>query len=213
MAWARHSVGDIRKRYRERLGEIEEYQKERAREAADKLKEAKRRKQERLEKITNEIIYYGLWQTEKEVDERIVTYSRKTELVAALKAQLNFRQHVLGQSTGEATDFTFSYKVDGKVVQVTPEDLTKKLKKLVLHAYTLPQVESEGNTSHLVRKRVTHKFDIPGEGEKWFPGTVISQVPGYPDWLNIKYDDEEGVFTYKLLEDLKNGNLKLIIDN
>ena len=35
-------------------------------------------------------------------------------------------------------------------------------------------------------------------------------MPGYPDWYNVVYDDDTSVYTYKLLDDYKNNDLKII---
>ena len=44
-----------------------------------------------------------------------------------------------------------------------------------------------------------------------FPFLTL-QVPGYPDWYNLTYDTElTVVYTFKLLQDWKAGDLKLAI--
>ena len=42
-------------------------------------------------------------------------------------------------------------------------------------------------------------------------GRVIGQVPGFPEWYNIKYDNDPAIYTYKLQEDYKRGDLKIIV--
>ena len=40
---------------------------------------------------------------------------------------------------------------------------------------------------------------------------IISQVPGFPEWFNLVYDKEPGiVYSYKLSEDLENGDLQIL---
>ena len=58
-----------------------------------------------------------------------------------------------------------------------------------------------------------HRFQVTRrepEEQEWF-GKVLSQVPGLCRWYNIKYDDDEAVYTYKLQDDLKNGDLDIIV--
>ena len=66
------------------------------------------------------------------------------------------------------------------------------------------------DASHmLVGKRVQHKFEMENEETTWFGGDVISQVPGFPEWFNITYDDDPAVYSFQLLIDMENGDLKL----
>ena len=63
----------------------------------------------------------------------------------------------------------------------------------------------------LVGKRIEQRF-LQNDMPMTYYGRVISQVPGFPEWYNVVYDDEpETVFTYKLSEDYKNGDMKLIL--
>ena len=63
----------------------------------------------------------------------------------------------------------------------------------------------------LVGRRVRHYF-IDKEGDRApSEGRVISTVPGYGDWFNIKYLDDDAIYTYKLLEDMEKGDLEIII--
>ena len=50
-------------------------------------------------------------------------------------------------------------------------------------------------SSHpLTGKYIKHKFD----DEIWYSGIVISQVPGYPAWYNVVYDNHESLYLYQL---------------
>ena len=37
------------------------------------------------------------------------------------------------------------------------------------------------------------------------------QVPGYPEYYNIVYDGDRAVYVYRLLEDYKAGQLKVVV--
>ncbi|VDI69835.1 Hypothetical predicted protein [Mytilus galloprovincialis] len=74
---------------------------------------------------------------------------------------------------------------------------------------------SSRNIPLFVGKRVSHAFN---DG-KW-KGHVISVVKGFPDFYNIVYDTDmtdvgdtssaSAIYTYKLKEDYRNGNLEII---
>ena len=57
----------------------------------------------------------------------------------------------------------------------------------------------------LLRKKVRHVF------EDVYTGRVISSVPGFPDWYHIQYDNDVAIYTYKLREDLKRGDLEILV--
>ena len=60
-------------------------------------------------------------------------------------------------------------------------------------------------------KSVIHYYS---EGDERVPyrGTVISQVPGFPSWFNIKYDGDSAIYSYKLVDDYKEGNLEIVVE-
>ena len=41
----------------------------------------------------------------------------------------------------------------------------------------------------LVGKKVAHLWNTE-DGAEWFTSTVISQVPGFSSWYNIRYEDD-----------------------
>ena len=62
----------------------------------------------------------------------------------------------------------------------------------------------------LVGKSIDHQFIEDGQTVQ-YTGRVVSQVSGFPEWYNVVYDNEpDVVYTYKLMEDFHNGDLKLI---
>lgn len=85
--------------------------------------------------------------------------------------------------------------------------------KLKHTAYHGPDTEPQRiRTTLLVGKRVKHRFS---DGN--YVGRVISVVPGFVNFYNIVYDNdvsEDGitkcVYTYKLLDDYKKGDLEII---
>lgn len=59
----------------------------------------------------------------------------------------------------------------------------------------------------LIGKNVRHKFE---DGEI-YQGKVIAPVPGFPAWYNIQYENEESIYTYRLVDDYKDGNLEIVV--
>lgn len=45
---------------------------------------------------------------------------------------------------------------------------------------------------------------------KEYAATVISVVPGFPAWFNLKYDGADDIYVEKLQEEMKNGNVFLM---
>jgi len=73
-----------------------------------------------------------------------------------------------------------------------------------------PANSPEDTDFDLVGKRIDQQFNESGKLVT-YSGRVVSQVPGFIEWYNIVYDDEpETVYTYKLLDDMKNGDLSLV---
>ena len=67
----------------------------------------------------------------------------------------------------------------------------------------LVRISRKGTPSILGNK---HKFD---DGI-WYSGKVISQVPGYPEWYNVVYDNDESIYLYQLRTNLEAGDLTIL---
>lgn len=60
----------------------------------NKIQKRENNERERLRKqenFTNDIIQYGLWQSETEVDNMLSLYDKASEKIKALKSQMRFR--------------------------------------------------------------------------------------------------------------------------
>lgn len=62
------------------------------------------------EQITNDVCYYGLWQSPEQVDEGMGKINNEKELIKALQAQLKFRKNVLKQKHKDSKIFNLSKK-------------------------------------------------------------------------------------------------------
>lgn len=132
------------------------------------------------------MIYWGLWQSEQQVDSSLERLEKASEKIKALEAQLTFRQKVLQQkptdlSLKDVYAFTMKSPTERRRIALDSNQLADNLNKLIRHSFTLEGSQtSEGADQSdqaplLVGKLVNHKF-VSGEESKWFRGKVISQV-------------------------------------
>lgn len=59
----------------------------------------------------------------------------------------------------------------------------------------------------LVGKYVKHTFT-----DQVYAGKVVSVVPGFCDWYNIKYENDTAIYVYQLEEDYRNGNIEIVVE-
>ncbi|XP_071149165.1 uncharacterized protein [Mytilus edulis] len=144
----------------------------------EKIQETERKKEARLKKVehyTNQVLIWGLWQSEEEVDQALLGLKTKKDKIEAITAQLNFRKHVLKQTVDDQSDvYNQSSIVNGKRQKFTIDKFTSNIKKLVRRAYTI-QINENDNDTIIVGKKVKHGFEESAE-TKWYFGQVISQV-------------------------------------
>ena len=202
MEEARKNAPRYRKAYQQRVSQIEKDNIKRQQEREKKKKEAERKCIEMKEKITSEIINFGLWQSVAEIDSCLEGIKSETQKRAALKAQLRFRKTVLQQ---EAPDSVYRFSSKERGGQFHSQLLRDNLVKLIHVAN-----DKETSPSPLTGKVVKHRFEANGK-QKIYKGRVISQVPGFPEWFNIVYTDEpDTIYSYKLSEDIERGDLQIL---
>ncbi|WAR12743.1 SPIN3-like protein [Mya arenaria] len=209
---AMKNVSLVRANYKRRKEEIEANHRRKVEESIREAEAIEYRRLNRLEGYTQKMIYYGLWQTEDEVDSALKEISTKKETMEALKAQLNFRKHVLKQDPKNKENlYLLSKKVDNVKCMLTVDELASNIKKLVRHAFSIDKCHDPNpDLPILTSKTVSHRFIEDGES-RWWKGKVISQVPGYPEYFNITYDGDTSVYVYRLLEDYRTGDLKVLV--
>ncbi|KAJ8314097.1 hypothetical protein KUTeg_008658 [Tegillarca granosa] len=129
---ARKEVKRARRLFSERQKEIEERRKEILKAKFEEKQRKERNKIERLEGFTKDIVSWGLWQNEQQVDQHLSLYSKKKDKLDALKAQLGFRKQVLHQKPKDESMkdvYSVSKSVDGRRVQLSVEELALNVKK------------------------------------------------------------------------------------
>ena len=211
METARRMGHKHKKKFQERLAVI--HQKR-----TDLLKmreEARHASEQRIllqkEKITSDMVQHGLWQSIEDIEKHLTQLKSENQKKEALKVQLRFRKTVLQQVYPANKDvYKFSKKGEG---QFNSTKLASHLTELInATCHTSPPDISCNFTSEpaLVGKSIDHQF-IEDDQIVQYSGRVVSQVAGFPEWYNVVYENEpDVVYTYKLMEDFYNGDLKLI---
>lgn len=159
--------------------------------------------------MTNDVCFYGLWQSASEIDEGLGRSSTDNAKRQALESQLKFRKNVLKQTHADKKIFTLSSREpNGKYAKHLLDTLTTNVLKLVEAAGLRVTTEKNLPDVHLlVGKRVKHTF---ADGVT-YKGKVLCVVSGFPDWYNVQYDNDEAIYVYNLIEDYKKGDLRIIV--
>lgn len=96
----------------------------------------------------------------------------------------------------------------GRYVKLSLKELEHNITQLIEDTLGADTVEEQtDNLPLLVGKNIEHKFS---DGET-YKGLVISGVPGFPKWYNVKYDGDDAVYAYNLHHDYKNGDLQIMV--
>ncbi|KAL4239504.1 hypothetical protein ACF0H5_000318 [Mactra antiquata] len=176
---SRKNVKKEKLKFKQREQVIKAKQIEKQNEEFRKKEEMERRRIEKLEKETGDMTYYGLWQSEQQVNQKLNEIKSKKEQEEALRVQLRFRKNVFKQKCDDKV-YAFSRVVDGKRVQLSVEELKANVLTLITKASDSPSPE----TPHfLVGKEIEHRFLDDG-ASKWYTGKVISQVLGFRCMVN-----------------------------
>lgn len=219
-ALARKKAKFIKKQFHSRRQSIEE-QRVKKQEEQLKLREQRRLKEvQEKEKWVDKLQTYGLWKSEKEIKEGLKKLS-KSKQKDAMVTQIRFRQKVLGQTHEDHTVFHVTKDRKYLTIQQLTENLCKLLvpppKGDPLPSTHMSQEVLLHHPEKLCGRRVEHLFfDEENDSTAWWKGTVLSMVDSSKTteenvMYNVTYDDEDGeIQQYPLLEDLKNGDLKLI---
>lgn len=199
---------EIRYKFKERIQIINEKRLKAQQEKQKELERIERERLKKAEEMTNDICFYGLWQSEKQVDEGVSRLKDDKEIVKAMQAQLKFRKNVLEQKPRDKKLFNFSTKSDGgKYKKLTIPELRTNLLELIKSTLIGETTEKEVvGIPLLVGKTVDHKFT-----DQTYRGKVISVVPGFPMWYNIQYAGDQAMYAYNLHLDYEKGDLQIVV--
>lgn len=106
---------------------------------------------------TNDILYWGLWQTIEQV-ENILKPMKEKDKVVALNAQFRFRKNILQQRTSNSEVFNFTKSESGgkRRRNLTSKELTDNVKKLVQESFSIVS-ESQDKGVDLVGRNIDLK--------------------------------------------------------
>ena len=195
---------DIRAKYIARIKEIEKTRQETLKARREQTEKKEHQQFLHREELLNKILFYGLWQYPEAVDQHLKQIHTNSEKIKALKTQIQFRKIILEQKHQDKKVFQFSEK--GKAYEITK--LRENVKILINSALCMG---TDSSQNIFVGKKIIH-YMIDKGSRLPYRGRVISTVPGYPNWYNVVYDDDDAVYVYKLDEDYASGDLEIIID-
>ena len=177
LSHARKNVKKMRKKFEERQKMIEEQRKAKLNAARQKSEQIEKQRLKRKEGMTNDILIWGLWQSEADVDSEMESLQTQTDKRAAVTAQLRFRKNVLKQNVKDSCVYAMSKTVNGKCNKLSIQQLTDNVKTLVKGAILTDNQNHDGDTSSpiIVGKNIRHAQTVNNE-KVWFSGKVISQV-------------------------------------
>lgn len=175
---ARKEVKVVKSKFKDRVQAIKESQKEALLAKIKKSEELKAQRLRKKEQQTNDIVFWGLWQNDQQVESALREIQTTKQKVAALKAQLHFRNNVLHQKPDNMKGvYSVTKLIGNKRVNLTPEELTMNLKKLIQHSFEIePPTTTDEQIPLLVGKNIRHKFNDSDGGSDWYNGKVISVV-------------------------------------
>ncbi|KAK3096973.1 hypothetical protein FSP39_005288 [Pinctada imbricata] len=168
------NVEATRKKFKERKEEIVRRKREILQEKLRKAELDRPKKEEESLKQTNDILYWGLWQTEDQVDVVLASMNVKAK-IEALKAQFRFRKNILKQKASESHLYNFSRAEDSGRKNMAWTQLANNLKILIRESYSLSEGTSSEGTLNIVGKNISHRFESEGN-DVWYDGHVVSQV-------------------------------------
>ena len=204
---ARTSAPKFKRLYRDRREQIAKDRAQILRAKEQALQAARDKAIKEKERLSHEIMQYGLWQTAEDISSGLSKQKSKALKVKALKAQLNFRKRVLEQ-THENKEIFYTSK---NRKQLSVDELVDNLKKLLTQQQH-PLPDSTDSSAHLdlVGKQIRHKWVNEDGKEEWYAGRILSLVPGTIEWFNVQYDGEAEVLTLNLYSDIDSGDLDVM---
>ncbi|XP_033730479.1 uncharacterized protein LOC117319875 [Pecten maximus] len=202
---------ELRQKFKERLKEIEQKRLDAQKRKQLELKRLEQQRILKAENLTNDVCFYGLWQSVSQIEEGLSRLKGdKGEMLKALYSQLKFRRYVLKQRHSDSKVFNMSRKkADGKYEKLSVAELKANVTELIKSAATVTTDERQtSDIPLLVGKTIDHVFV-----DNTYRGVVVSVVPGFPMWYNVKYTNDEAIYAYNLIEDYRNGDVRIVVSS
>ena len=202
---ARLCAPEFKKLYRERRCKFQEERTQALQAKQLALLRLQEKAIKEKEKLPNDLLLYGLWQSKSDVSQGLAKLHSKADKLKALKTQLAFRKKVLEQKHPDKDVFHLSKSRK----QLTVDEVSRNLIKLIEPSSQVQLVSSSANET-LIGKRIRHRWKDPDGNEQWYFGTILSLVAGSTDWFNVSYDGEEEVLCLNLILDIEKGDLEFV---
>ena len=133
-------------------------------------------------------------------DEGLSTRKENEKILNLLKEQVRIRKKLLKQKTS----ITFTSNGRKRPLSL----LVAEVQKLIGDSpVSGDHADSDPHT--LVGKTIMHKFLVDNEEEQWFSGFVLDYDG---ETHHIKYEDSSEIFHFNLMEDLSQGELRVLTD-
>ena len=206
---ARKLAPEFRELYKQRREKLLE---DRAKILRDKQIALQRLREKRFrekEKLAEEIMVYGLWQSEGHIKSSLAKLTTVSEKLKALKLQLDFRKKVLEQNGPKEVFYMTRHKKKLTVEEVV-QNLLTLLSAATNHTSNHTVSPFIASQESLVGRRISHKWKGTDGYEQLYYGTILSLVPGTTDWFNVIYDGEDTVLSLSLFTDIEKGDLNFI---
>jgi len=100
----------------------------------------------------------------------------------------------------------YLFREKGKEYSV--EKLMANLETLIKSALVSKDVHIQNTQSMFIGQRIKQYF-MENDIRTPYVGRVVSYVPGYPEWMNVVYDDDLNVMCINLLKNIRMEILKL----
>lgn len=205
---ARRLAPEFRDLYKKRRHKLLEDRAKVLRDKQMALQRIQEKKFKEKEKLTEDIMQYGLWQSAGQVESGLASLSSNSQKLTAMKCQLDFRKKVLEQ---KAPKEVFYMSRNKKKLSV--DEVKSNLLSLISTIHQPQPCQSSpfiSSQESLVGKRIFHKWKDSDGSERLYYGQILSLVPGTTEWFNVLYDDEETVLSLNLFVDIEKGDLNFI---
>ena len=213
---ARSLVPSFKEKFKKRQLEIQRRNEERLQSKQEAIKLKAARELTEKEKLTEEISKIGgLWMSKSDTVTGLANVKKKAEKVKLLKLQIKFRRKVLCQTYSDLSVFKFSQ--NGK--QLSVDQLEANLYKLLPTANVDAGMNSTTALSldqvlihpeKLVGHEINHRFEVEDGELVWYKGTVEKYNSRTNEFI-VRYDGEELPCSFPLLDDIRSGDLQLIV--
>ena len=165
----------------------------------------RRRQAAEMEKLSNLHLIASVAEFETVLsnikEEGLSTKKENEKVLNILKDQVRIRKKLLKQKTS----ITFTSNGRKRPLCLLIEEVKKLIRDSPVSGHQSSSADCDPCT--LVGKTIMHKFLVDDEEEQWFSGFVLDYDG---ETHHIKYEDSTEIFNFNLMEDLLQGDLRVL---